>query len=447
MPETAVRTPAPEEVHGILRRHLITDGLDLVMDLERSRGPWIHCAKSGRDYFDVFSYFATNPIGHNHPGLSDPEFRERLTRVAVHNPSNSDVYTVEMARFLETFSRVAVPPELPHAFFVAGGSVAVGNALKVAFDWKARKNLAAGRPEPGGRILHLRDAFHGRTGYSLSITNTEPMKVAYFPKFDWPRIENPRIRHPHPERVAETGAAEDRALAAIEAAVQAHPHDIAALILEPIQGEGGDHHFRPRFFEEVRRLADLHEFLLIFDEVQTGVGMTGKMWCFQHFGVVPDVLAFGKKTQVCGVLAGPRIDEVEDNVFRLSSRINSTWGGNLVDMVRFGRYLEIIEEGNLVENAARVGAVLLDALRELARDYPETVRAARGRGLMCAFDLPDREARDRFLERAYRNRLLILGCGARSVRFRPTLDFSEGDVATAMRLVRESLQGSALRIE
>ncbi len=442
MPEGAApvrfRTPSPAEVHGILRRHLITDGLDLVMDPDRSRGPWLHCAKTGRDYFDVFSWFAANPVGHNHPGLSDPGFRKRLARIAVHNPSNSDFYTVEMARFLDTFSRLAMPPELPHAFFVAGGSVAVENALKVAFDWKVRKNLAAGRGGIGSRIIHLRDAFHGRTGYALSITNTEPIKVAWFPKFDWPRIENPRIRYPHPDRAAETEAAEDRSLAAIGEAVRIHGHDIAALVLEPIQGEGGDHHFRPRFFEKIRHLADEHEFLLICDEVQTGVGMTGKMWCFQHFGIVPDVLAFGKKTQVCGVLAGPRIDEIEDNVFRVSSRINSTWGGNLVDMVRFGRHLEIIGEEDLVANAARVGAVLLDALRELARDFP-AVTAVRGRGLMCAFDLPDRETRDGFLERAYRNGLLILGCGPRSVRFRPTLDFTEDHVATAMSLVRRSL--------
>ncbi len=433
------RTPEPAAVHGILRRHLIADGLDLVMDLERSRGPWLHCAKSGRDWFDVFSYFATNPIGHNHPGMSDPEFRERLGRVAVHNPSNSDFYTVEMGRFLDTFSQVVVPPELPHAFFVAGGAVAVENALKVAFDWKARKNLVAGRPEAGSRILHLRDAFHGRTGYALSLTNTEPMKVAYFPRFDWPRIENPAIRWPEAERLAETEAAEDRAIAQIEAAVRTHGHDIAGLILEPIQGEGGDHHFRPRFLEAARRLADEHEFLLIFDEVQTGIGMTGKMWCFQHFGAVPDVLAFGKKTQVCGVLAGPRIDEVEDNVFQLSSRINSTWGGNLVDMVRFGRYLEIIEEEGLVENSARVGKPLLAELHELARDFPDAVGAVRGRGLMCAFDMPDQKARDAFLARAYDNGLLILGCGPRSVRFRPTLSFTEEDVATAMELVRRSL--------
>ena len=439
VPAAVNRNPSPAEVHDILRRRLITDGLDLVLDLEESHGAWMRCARTGRDFLDCFSYFATNPIGHNHPGVTEPAFVERLGRVAVHNPSNSDFYTVEMARFVETFSRLAIPDGFRHAFFVAGGAVAVENALKTAFDWKVRKNLAAGKGERGSQVIHFRDAFHGRTAYALSITNTEPMKVAYFPRFDWPRVENPYIRYPEAERLAETEAAEARAVAAIEAAVAANPDDIAALIIEPIQGEGGDFHFRGEFLRELRRLADEHEFLLIFDEVQTGVGMTGRMWCHQHFGVEPDVLVFGKKTQVCGILATRRVDEVEDNVFRLPSRINSTFGGNLVDMVRFGRYLEIIEEEDLVGNAARVGRVILDGLHDLAREAGGRMTSVRGRGLMCAFDLPDTPERDAFLARAYENRLLILGCGPRSVRVRPNLSLTEDEARTVLSLIARSL--------
>lgn len=433
------RAPSAAEVHDRLRRHLIADGLDLVLDLDESHGAWMRCARTGRVFLDCFSYFATNPIGHNHPGVTDPAFLDRLGRVAVHNPSNSDFYTVEMARFVDTFSRIAIPEGLPHTFFIAGGAVAVENALKTAFDWKVRKNLAAGKGERGSKIIHFRQAFHGRTGYAMSITNTEPMKVAYFPKFDWPRIENPYVRFPEAERLAETEAAEARSIAAVEAAVAENPDEIAGLIIEPIQGEGGDLHFRREFLEALRRLADEHEFLLIFDEVQTGVGMTGRMWCHQHFGVEPDILVFGKKTQVCGILASRRVDEVEDNVFRLPSRINSTFGGNLVDMVRFGRYLEIIEKEDLVGNAARIGRVILDGLHELAGEAGGRMTSIRGRGLMCAFDLPNTGERDAFLARAYENRLLILGCGARSVRVRPNLSLTEDEAGTVLSLIARSL--------
>jgi L-lysine 6-transaminase len=225
----------------------------------------------------------------------------------------------------------------------------------------------------------------------------------------------------------------------IEKAVKDHPDEIAALIIEPIQGEGGDNHFRPEFLRKLRELADEHEFLFIVDEVQTGVGLTGKMWAYQHFGLTPDILAFGKKTQVCGILAGRRIDEVEKNVFHESTRINSTWGGNLVDMVRFGRYLEIIEEEKLVERSRQVGAYLLAELEKLQEENPGRIGNARGRGLMCAFDLPDAETRDRFKKLAFDGGMLILGSGRQSIRFRPTLSIGKEEVEQGISIIKRVL--------
>ena len=146
------------------------------------------------------------------------------------------------------------------------------------------------------------------------------------------------------------------------------------------------------------------------------MGLTGRMWAHEHFDVRPDLLAFGKKSQVCGMMAGPRLDEEPDNVFRVSSRINSTWGGTLVDMVRSQRYLEIIEEERLIENAANVGAHLLRGLEALQRSRPDLFSNARGRGLMCAIDLPDAASRDATGERAFELGMVILGCGERSLR-------------------------------
>ncbi len=251
------------------------------------------------------------------------------------------------------------------------------NALKTAFDWKVRKNLAAGKGEKGTQIIHFREAFHGRTGYTLSLTNTaDPRKYMYFAKFDWPRIINPKLRFPVTEAVLQRVVAEEaQAIAEIEKAVRDNPDDIAALIIEPIQGEGGDNHFRPEFFHALRRLADEHDFMFIVDEVQTGLGATGRMWAIEHMGVKPDIIAFGKKAQVCGIIVGDRIDEVADNVFDVSSRINSTWGGNLVDMVRSQRYLEIIEAEDLVKNAQGMGELLLGGMIARARLRPDKQRA------------------------------------------------------------------------
>jgi L-lysine 6-transaminase len=430
----------PADVHGTLKKHMLVDGLDLVFDLKRSQGAYIYDSRNGRRFLDFFSFFATQPVGLNHPRMLEPAFREKMAEVAIHNPSNSDVYTVEMAQFVDTFDRVAIPEELPYLFLVAGGSVAVENALKTAFDWKVRKNLAGGRGEKGSKVLHFREAFHGRTGYSISMTNTaDPRKTMYFPKFDWPRIENPKLRFPVSRYLDEVMASEQEAVRQIEQAIHQHRDDIAALIIEPIQGEGGDNHFRPDFLQKLRGLADQHDFLYIVDEVQTGVGLTGKMWAYQHFGFTPDILVFGKKTQVCGILAGRRIDEVEKNVFHESTRINSTWGGNLADMVRFGRYLEIIEEEKLVDRSRQVGALLLAELEKLQAENPDRISNARGRGLMCAFDLPDAVTRDRFKKLAFENGMLILGSGQRSIRFRPTLSVGGEEVEQGMGILRRVL--------
>jgi L-lysine 6-transaminase len=424
------------EVFPILERNILVDGFHLVVDLERSHGSYLVDALEGKEYLDCYSYFASLPIGHNHPQLDDEEFRAALLRAALSKPANSDVYTREFAAFVQTFREVAAPPEFPHLFFIAGGALAVENALKAAFDWKRQKNRAAGVDGGGDKVLHFREAFHGRSGYTMSLTNTDPAKTRDFPQFDWPRVSNPKIRFPIDE--AAVAGAEAGSVAEIEAAFDADPNGIAAIIIEPIQGEGGDNHFRPQFFRELRRIADEREAMLIYDEVQTGVGMTGTMWAFQQLDAVPDLVAFGKKTQVCGIMSTRRIDEVATNVFKVSSRINSTWGGNLVDMVRSARYLQIIDEDHLVDNAARVGEAFKRDLLAVEAELDE-VTNVRGRGLMLALDLPDGERRNQVRTRCWELGLATLICGPRSIRFRPCLTFSEEDAAKAVELLRRAL--------
>ena len=447
--ETVPSTPVtiqPGEVHEALGRHMLVDGFHLVPDYRASRGSRLVDGRTGKSYIDFYTHFASTPIGYNHPRIVEPEFRERLGWVASVKPANSDVYTTEMAQFVETFASLAVPEShAGHLFFIDGGALAVENALKAAFDWKVRKNLAAGADrELGTQVIHFRQAFHGRTGYTLSLTNTaDPRKTQYFPKFHWPRIHNPKVTFPLEEHLEEVRAAEARAVEQIEEAVRRHGDDIACLIVEPIQGEGGDNHFRPEFLAELRRLADEHGFLLVFDEVQTGLGLTGRWWAWQSLGVEPDLFAFGKKTQTCGFAANGRIDEVPENVFHVSSRINSTWGGNLVDMVRSTRYLEIIASENLLENAERRGAQLLAELRGIQERHPGLVSNVRGRGLMCAFDLPSGELRGRAIELAREEGVLALPCGRSSIRFRPFLDVTEEDIREGVAALERAMSRAA----
>ncbi len=427
--------------HEELGRYMLVDGFDFVLDLEKSKGAGFVEARTGKEYLDFFTCFASMPIGMNHPKMKDEDFIKYLGNIALNKPSNSDVYTEAMATFVKTFHSVAGMEKFKYSFYVSGGALAVENALKTAFDWKVRKNFQKGyKEEKGKKIIHFKEAFHGRSGYTMTLTNTDPVKTAYFPQFDWPRVTNPKVKFPlNDTNLEEVIKLEEQSVKEIQQAFKDNKDDIAAIIIEPIQGEGGDNHFRPEFMKKLRELCDENEALLIFDEVQTGVGITGKWWAHQHTDVVPDIMSFGKKMQVCGIVATDRIDDVPDNVFHTSSRINSTWGGNLVDMVRSTRYLEIIEEENLVQNANEKGLYLDEKLTKLMENNPEIISNVRGKGLFRAFDMPNADIRSKFQAKAFESGLIILPCGTNSIRFRPPLNITKEEIDRGLDIIEKSL--------
>lgn len=432
---------SPENVQATLNKHVLADGFDLTFDMEKSSGVYIYDAKYKRTLLDFFTCFASVPLGYNHPKMvNDEEFKKNLMMAAMTNPSNSDIYTTQYAQFVDTFDRVGIPDYLPHAFFIAGGSLAIENALKVAMDWKVQKNFAKGyTKERGFQVIHFEHAFHGRSGYTLSLTNTQPVKTKWFAKFDWPRVSFPHMNFPYSDANHEDLLRREAlSIAQIKKAFEDNKDDICAIIIEPVQSEGGDNHVRREFMEQLRVLADENDAMLIYDEVQTGVGLTGKFWCHEHFGekARPDIIAFGKKMQVCGILASNRVDEVENNVFRVSSRINSTWGGSLVDMVRSSKIMEIIEEDNLCDNAAKMGEYLQNQLLDIAAKYP-VISNVRGKGLLTAFDFPDKAIRDRFINSGLEDNVMFLGCGNKSIRFRPALIIEKNHIDEGLTILEK----------
>ena len=426
-----------DEVHEILKQYMLADGFNFVLDLKNSHGIYLVDERTGDSYIDFFTFFASSPLGLNHHKLQ--AVKDELGFAAINKPSNSDIYTTFMAEFVETFANIAKPDYMKYLFFVSGGTLAVENGLKVAFDWKVQKNFAKGyKEERGHQVIHFRQAFHGRSGYTMSLTNTEPNKIKYFPKFNWPRITNPKITFPVDLHIDGIINHEQKAIDEIYTAIKNNPDDIALIIIEPIQGEGGDNFFRKEFFENLREIADENEILLMFDEVQTGFGLTGEFWASDHY-VKPDIIAFGKKAQTCGIMVSGRIDDVDEHCFRKSSRINSTWGGNLVDMVRSKHILNIINEENLVENARESGEHLLKRLKEIQEDFPNFVSNARGLGLMCSFDLSSPEIRNKFKDTCLKEKLIILGCGEKSIRFRPPLNITKDELDEGLNVIRKVL--------
>src|SRR5512132_4225172 len=433
---------SPSKVLETIEQHVLLDGFKVVIDLDTSRGSYLHNAVSDKRLIDFYGFFGSMPVGFNHPHFDDPAVQRDLLRAAKVKIANSDVYSEGYAEFVRVFERLVGLPPLERYLFIEGGALAVENCLKAAMDWKVRKNAEAGRGgDRGTEILHFRHAFHGRSGYTMSLTNTDPRKTDLFAKFDWPRVSCPCLDFslPESERERDVIEREQRSEREIRDFVEQRNIDICAIIIEPIQGEGGDNHFRGEWLQKLRKISDENDILLIFDEIQCGMGATGRNWCCEHFNVLPDLLAFGKKAQVCGVMAGPRLDEVKDNAFRLSSRLNSTWGGNFTDMVRSTHFLRIIEEEHLVENAAKVGAYFLDQLRDLQKEEP-LISAARGRGLFLAFDLPDAKTREEFWKGFFDLGVLTLRSGEGSIRFRPPLDITAEVIDEAMDAMRKYCQ-------
>lgn len=431
----------PQNVQNTLKKFMLVDGFDITIDLKKSQGSYLYDSKHKRKLLDFFTFVASNPLGMNHPKLNNEKFIKEIGEIAVNKPSLSDIYTEIQAEFVETFFKIAVPSYFKYSFFIEGGAMAVENALKVAFDWKVRKNFKKGyKEEKGHQVIHFRQAFHGRSGYTMSLTNTDPNKVMYYPKFNWPRVDNPKITFPlNEENLKKVIELENESIRQIKDAIFQNKDDIASIILEPIQGEGGDNQFRKEFFEQLRKICDESEIMLILDEVQTGIALTGKWWSHQHF-VQPDLIAFGKKTQVCGILSNGRVDEIEDNVFQKPSRINSTWGGNMVDMKRFKKILEIIQEENLVKNCELMGIYLQAKLKELSEKHPEKVSNVRGLGLFCAFDCTDGEMRNAVTSKALENNLIILGCGEKSVRFRPPVNIAKEEINEGVEILDKVLR-------
>lgn len=433
----------PSRVNETLKKHILADGYDITYDMEKSSGAYMYDSKGNRKLLDFFTCFASVPLGYNHPKMiNDESFKHNLLLAAIANPSNSDVYTQQYAQFVDTFSKVGIPSYLPHAFFIAGGALAVENAIKTAMDWKVQKNFAKGyKEEKGFKVIHFEKAFHGRSGYTLSLTNTLPDKTKWFAKFDWPRISTPQLKFPlTEENLNQVKAEEARSIEQIKKAFADNKDDVCAIIIEPVQSEGGDNHFREEFLIQLRQLADENEAMLIYDEVQTGVGLTGKFWCHQHFSeqAQPDIISFGKKMQICGILVGKKVEEVEGNVFNVPSRINSTWGGNLVDMVRSTQILNIIEEDRLVENAQSVGKYLQDELTKLAQKH-DKMSNIRGRGLLTAFDFPNKEMRDQFVAKGMEHNVMFLGCGNQTIRFRPALCIEKSHIDEGISIMEKIL--------
>ncbi|KAI5285322.1 hypothetical protein KEM54_000656 [Ascosphaera aggregata] len=392
----------------------------------------------GNTFLDVYAQIASIPVGYNNPTLKAAAQTPEMISSLINRPALGNFPSSIWADILKTGTLRVSPKGLDQVFMALSGSDANETAYKAAFMWHRQQqrggpnadftpeeltstmaNTAPGSPQLS--IMSFKSAFHGRLFGSLSTTRSKPIHKIDIPAFDWPQAPFPQLKYPLDQFAAENAAEEQRCLAEAERLIKEWHNPVAAIVIEPIQSEGGDNHASAAFFQGLRDITKRNGVLMIVDEVQTGVGATGKFWAHEHWNLTspPDMVTFSKKAQTAGYYFGN--PELRPN---LPYRQFNTWMGDPARAIIFRGIIDEIERLKLVENTAVVGDYLYAGLERLAEQYPEDFQNLRGKGqgTFIAWDTPRRDA---IIAKAKTVGVNIGGCGTSAIRLRPMLVFQK----------------------
>lgn len=426
----------------------------VVMDDERSLGPWL-VDIDGNVFLDLFANFALGALGYNHPALMAVTSSPGFARAAANPTSTPFLTTPGWFDFVEAIEAKFAPKGMSRMFCVDGGGEGVEAAIKAAFIVQGER-IRAARGEPRNPLLlsaeaqsawmdnkgtdvvvvSFAGAFHGRGLGPMSATHSKLIHKADLPAFPWPTAPFPVSRFPLERYAEENAAAEAECLRVLERILNQYQNQVAAILIEPIQGEGGDRHASPHFYQSVQYLAGKAGAAFIMDEVQAGMGISGTLWTHEQLNLPqsPDLMAFGKKMQFGGFFATPDFDITQ------FGRMYQTRNGDRARAMVGLATLETIERDQLLNNVRETGAYFLHRLWELANSYPSLVEQPRGRGFILAFDLPTTSLRDDFLKRALHKGVFATYTGTRSVRLRPHLITTPAEVDIAMDVFHQVLK-------
>ena len=455
-PQVVSELPGPQLKAAVASLGKVTDARPayFVADYEKSVGNYI-VDVDGNSYLDVYAQIASIPLGYNNPALIEAAKLDKMVRAIVNRPALGNFPGKDTEEIISELLKVA-PEGQDKVWSGLSGADANELAFKAAFMWyqsKRRgfatpfsshenetvmKNQAPGSPDLA--ILSFQRAFHGRLFASALTTCLKPIHKLDMPSFNWPKAEFPAYKYPLTENADANEKEDARCLAIVETLFKSWNVPIAALLVEPIQSEGGDNHALAAFFQGLRDITLKYGALLIVDEVQTGVAATGKMWAHEHFNLLPkpDMVTFSKKFQSAGYYY-----HNDDLIPNQPYRQFNTWCGDPARMILAGAIGHEVVEKDLAQQATRVGDYLYGKLAKLSEKFPEHLADLRGQGraTFIAWTFRKAELRNRFLADMKHVGVNIGGCAEDSVRLRPTLVFEEKHADILVAAVEKVLLG------
>ena len=376
------------------------------VDFNKSQGSMLFDTNTNKKYLDFFGMYASLPLGYNHPIFKTDKFINEYLAASSFKINNCEFTSDESIEFDRLFEDFAGRGRFTNFHYTCTGALAVEAAIKTCIEYSKFK-------QP--RILSFHNSFHGINSYGGFVTSRFPGADARLNGF--PEIFSTKI---------------DCDLQQVK--YQLENSDITCVLVEPIQCSAGDIHQDKHFFQGLRELCDMFKVPLVFDEIQIGFGGTGKLWYFEHVDVTPDIVIFGKKTQLSGIMAKQFLGKIFTP--ERSIRLEVTWDGDISDMIRCKYIIEAYKEYNILENVQSQGALLKDELSKMNQ-----IKNLRGCGLIVGFDLTTPEERDTLVKELYRNGLICNSTGAKSIRLRPNLAIDKEDILSAVNIFEKSLGG------
>ncbi len=434
--------PYIKSLFNQVENFMLKDGLNFILDTKKSHGSTLVNLLDGKQYINFHGGYRSNALGENYHGFTQDDYI-RVARATINKQAHADIYTAEQLQATKTFFELyAKPAGFEKIFLIDTGTLSVENAIKIAIRNHALKLLQNDNHDnsfylKNPIIIGLEGAFHGRSGLSMTLSRTDPNKHEYMPKFDWPCLARPKNA---------TVAEVEKSLNQLTMLLNKHKQHIAAIILEPIQCEGGDHFLPKAFFQKLKKIADKHNFYLIYDETQTGFYTTGEAFAFQSLQLPkPNLICGAKKSSIGYVLADSIILDTPGNAFQISGKINSTWGGHGGDLLVCARKLELIHENNIMSNVQMQGKTLLSYIKKLSGKFSQIIHNPKGIGLLVSIDCPSLKIRDKIIEKSFANQLLLLPGGIPengpfTIRIGPPLTITEKEIKTGIEYLEKSLE-------